>query len=105
MNNNQVKNEKTDVPSTKEMNDKDRLMDTLSTLKHLSNNYSTFLTEASNDHLYDEIIKLFKDIQDLHRLLFNLLFKKGWYILERADENKINMKYQEYSNKANELAQ
>lgn len=103
MNNNQVKNEQTQVPETKEMNDQNRLMDLLNTLKNLTNNYSIFLNEASNDHLYNDIIKLFKDIQDMQRELFNLLFKKGWYILEKADEYKINTKHNEYSSKLNEI--
>jgi spore coat protein CotF len=103
MNNNQVKNAQTPVPQTKDMNDKDRLMDVLNTLKNLTNNYSIFLNEASNDYLYEEMIKLFKDAQDLQRELFNLLFKKGWYTLERADETKITTKFNEYSGKTNEL--
>ncbi|MFA5602790.1 MAG: spore coat protein [Bacilli bacterium] len=103
MNNNQVKNEQTKVPQTKEMNDKDRLTDVLTTLKNITNNYSTFLNEASNDHLYEESIRLFKDTQDSQREIFNLLFKKGWYVLERADQTKITTKYNEYSGKTNEL--
>jgi spore coat protein CotF len=103
MNNNEVKNEQAMVPETKEMNDRDRLMDTLETLKNMTNNYSIFLNEASNEGLYNEGFRMFKDLQEIQRELFELLFKKGWYTLEKADENKINKKYNEYTGKTNEL--
>lgn len=103
MNNNMVQNPKTDVPSTPNINDKDILNDILTTEKNMSNNYSTVLNEISNSSLYNELFKIYQETQETQRELFNLLFKKGWYALEKADVNKINNKYQEYLNLQQEL--
>ncbi|MDD4036414.1 MAG: spore coat protein [Bacilli bacterium] len=96
MNNNMVQNPKTEVPSIPDLNDRDILNDILTTEKNMSNNYSIVLNEASNDFLYNELFKIYQETQSAQRELFNLLFRKGWYALERADANKINSKYQEY---------
>jgi spore coat protein CotF len=103
MNNNMVQNPKTEVPSIPDMNDKNILNDILINEKNMSSNYSTVLNELSNEFLYNELFKIYKETQDAQRNLFNLLFIKGWYALERADMNKINSKYQEYLNLQQEL--
>lgn len=103
MNNNKVQNPKTEVPATKEMNDSDMLNDLLETEKNMTNNYSIALNEASNEWLYDELIKLFKDTQDLQREMFELSFKKGWYVLEHAEEQKVTQEINKLTTKANEL--
>jgi len=105
MNNNKVQNPKTETQSGTQMNDKDVLNDILITEKNMSNNYSIALNEASNDHLYKDFLTIFQETQEAQRQLFNLLFKKGWYTLEKADTNKISEKYQEYSNMVFEMKQ
>lgn len=105
MNNNTVKNPKVEVPSSKQMNDCDFLNCALMTEKSLSNNYSVALNELSNDLLYTEMFKVYKDTQECQRLIFNLLFKKGWYELENADQNKMQQKYNEYNKKLQDINQ
>ena len=48
--NNEIKNEKVQVPNGIEMNDKDYLNSLLSCLKEMTKNFATAMTEASNDH-------------------------------------------------------
>lgn len=102
-NSNIIKNDEQQVPKTREMSDCDYLNDLLSTTKSIANNYSIVISEASNDDLYNEYIKLFKDTQDCQRRLFNLLFKKGWYKLEKADQTKVVMAREENEQQLNEL--
>ncbi|MDD3821899.1 MAG: spore coat protein [Bacilli bacterium] len=103
MNNNQIQNPKEEVPSTMEMNAKDILNDILMSEKNITNNYSVALNEMSNEALYQPLLEIFTETQNTQRDLFDLLFKKGWYPLEKADQNKIAQKYNEYSNMKQEL--
>lgn len=100
---NKVENPKTEIPSTTEMTDKDYIQDMLDTEKCEVKNYAVALTEMSNDSLYKRVFKIFEDTSMAQRDVFNLIFKKGWYSLEKAEEQKINQKYTEYSAKVNEL--
>jgi len=92
MNNNEIKNPKTEVPTGIKMNDCDYLNSVLELEKNLSNNYSIALNEASNDYLYEDYFTLLEDAKDAARELYNLAFQNGWYTLEEAEEQKVNDK-------------
>lgn len=94
MNNNQISNPKTDVPSGIKMNDKDYSNSLLSCLKEMSKNYVLAMTEVSNESLYQRYYSVFKQISDLQREVYELMFRKGWYTLEKADNQKISSKHQ-----------
>lgn len=93
MNNKKIQNQKTEVPTGIELNDKDYMNSLLSTLKEMTKNYATFLTETSNEYLYEEIKKFFDDTLELQRETYELMFQNGWYVLEEAGEQKVNEKY------------
>lgn len=99
----QVKNTKVEVPSSTSMNDEDILNDVLLSFKMLVDNLAIAINEASNDHVYKEYMQLFTDTSKMQAKLFETSFKKGWYILEEADESKITQKYDEFSKKESEL--
>lgn len=101
--NNTLANQEQPTPKNKEMNDIDYLNDMLSTEKRLITNYAIAQIEASNDFLYQEIANINQETNIMQRNLFNLLFKKGWYKLEKAEEQKINTVLGEQENKLNEL--
>jgi spore coat protein CotF len=102
-NSNMVSNPETEVPKTSEMNDSDYLNEILSAEKNMSNNYATVMSEASNDQFYQTLSQIFKETKDSGRTLFSLLFQKGWYRLEKAEQTKIDSVSQEYQQKLNEL--
>ena len=91
--NNEIKNEKVQVPNGVEMNDKDYLNSLLSCLKEMTKNFATAMTEASNDHLYEKYEEMFEDISEMQREVYEVMFQNGWYVLEKADTNKITKKY------------
>ena len=93
MNNNEISNSKTEVPKGTEINDKDYINSLLSCLKEMVKNYSVVLTEASNENLFKVYKKIFDNIITMQRQTFELIFEKGWYILEKAEKNKINNKF------------
>ena len=103
--NQKIENEKTEVPTSIEMNDKDMLNTMLEIEKNLSVNMTTALNEASNEALYEELFPMFESIKDKQRDLFELAFRMGWYSLEQAEEQKITAAYNKHLNCMNELSQ
>lgn len=91
--NNEIKNEKVQVPNGIKMNDKDYLNSLLSRLKDMTKGFNIAMTEASNDYLYDKYLDMFNDLSEMQREVFEVMFQKGWYILEKVDSNKIGKKY------------
>lgn len=94
MNNNQISNPKTEVPKGKSINDKDYMNSLLSCLKEMVKNYATVLTEVSNETLYNEYKATFDEYSSLQREVYELMFRKGWYTLEKAEQQKLDNKYQ-----------
>ena len=91
--NNIIQNKKVEVSKSIELNDKDYLNSINSTLKEMAKNYSVVLTEASNENLFKVYKKIFDNIITMQRQTFELIFENGWYILEKAEKNKINNKF------------
>ncbi len=102
--NNKVNNPETETTKTLEMNDRDYLNSILETEKNLSNNLSIALNEASNNEFFDELYDMFDEIKTNARDAFNLLFKNGWYELEKSEATKIDEEYQKLSSKLKELS-
>lgn len=94
MDNNQIKNPKVEVSSGVALNDKDYMNSLLSCLKEMVKNYAVSLTEASNEVLYEEYKTMFDHYSALQREVYELMFRKGWYVLEKAEQQKIDSKYQ-----------
>lgn len=103
MNNNQIKNTKVEVPTGISMNDKDYINSLLSCLKEMVKNYSIAMTEASNENLFNEYKNMFDEYANLQRETYELMFRKGWYVLEKAEIQKIGEKYQTLNQEFTEL--
>ena len=103
MNNNKISNPKTETSKGIELNDKDHITCLLSTLKEMTKNYATAMTEASNESLYKSYESIFNKLSNLQRETYELMFEKGWYSLEKAENQKINQKYQMLSQEYQDL--
>ena len=93
MNNNKICNTKTEVPTGIKENDKDYLNLLLTLLKDMEKNYAIVLTEASNESLFGKYENIFNNIKNLQREVYELSFRKGWYTIEKAEDTKVNEKY------------
>ncbi|MBP3840496.1 MAG: spore coat protein [Bacilli bacterium] len=93
MNNTQICNPKTEVPKGLGLTDKDYIEGILTVCKDLEKNLTVAMTEASNEKLYHTIFDMFTDIAELQRETYELWFKKGWFILEEEQKEKVNKKY------------
>ena len=104
MNNNQVCNTKVEVPTGMSMNDKDYLTSLLSCLKDMEKNYVIAMTEASCENLYEKHKEVFLAISNLQREVYELMFQKGWYCLEKAENQKIDQKFQTLNQEYQDLS-
>ena len=92
--NNNISNPKTEVPKGTSINDKDYMNSILGTLKEIVKNYSVVLTEVSNENLYNKYKTMFDEYSSLQREVYELMFRKGWYVLEKVEQQKLSAKYQ-----------
>lgn len=94
MNNNQVCNPEVSVSKGIELNEKDYITSLLMCLKEMEKNYVIAMTEASNETLYQNFKETFEELTTLQRKVYELMFRCGWYKLEKTETNKISTKYQ-----------
>lgn len=100
---NVIANPSTNPPKGPEMNDRDRINDLLATEKYMLQSINTACWEASHDQLNQDLLTILNETHQMHRQIFNLMFQKGWYKLERADQNQVQNTYQQYSNYLTQL--
>ena len=91
-NQNKISNPKTEVSKGMKLNDKDYITCLILTLKCMEKNYAIALTEASNESLYQKFYQTFEKISDFQRKVYETMFQKGWYSLEKAENTKISQK-------------
>ena len=89
-----IKNPETKVSKGMELNDRDYITCLLTSLKDIEKNYTIALTEASCENLYNKHKETFLSIAELQREVYELMFQKGWYKLETAENTKIKEKHQ-----------
>ena len=92
--NNSISNPKTEVPKGTSINDKDYMNSLLGTLKEMVKNYAVALTEVSNETLYKEFKNMFNEYTNLQREVYEVMFRKGWYTIEVAEQQKLDNKHQ-----------
>lgn len=91
-----IKNNKTSVSKGAKLNDCDILNDILISYKHLVSSYAIALNEASNKNIYKLYYDVLSSSSKMQVDIFDLSFKKGWYVLETADEDKIEKAYEKF---------
>lgn len=102
--NNQISNPKVEVPTGISLNEKDYITCLVTTLKEMSKGYVTAMTEASNESLFNVYKEILEKVSELQREVYEVMFRKGWYVLEKCDVNKINTKYQTLLQEYNDLS-
>jgi len=83
--------------------EQDNIMILLELEKNMVKNYGVAITEASNDNLNNEFIKLFNDSNKAQRDIYNYALSKGWYQIEAAEQNKISQEQQKLSQKMSSM--
>lgn len=98
-----IQNPETQIPKTPQMNDRDFTNDMLATEKHMTAGYDVFLNEASHQSLYQTMLQIYTETQNCQREFFNLMFKKGWYSFEAANEQGLQQDYQQFQGYQNQF--
>lgn len=98
-----IQNPESQIPKTPQMNDRDFINDLLAQEKYLTTSYSIAMHEASHDGLYQDIMAIFSETEKCQRDLYNLMFKKGWYKIEAADQQKLQQSYQQFQGYTNQF--
>lgn len=101
---NKVCCKETKVDATKNMNERDYLIDILCSEKDITKNMCVALTEASNQKLNKEFKEIFDTVETLQREAYDLAWNNGWYSLEEAQATKISEKQTELQKKLDELS-
>ncbi|WP_050616300.1 spore coat protein [Bacillus testis] len=101
--NSKIQNPKTQQPETPAMNDRDYLNDMLATEKYITNSYSTAMHEASHKGLYEDIFTSFTESSHAQRNVYDLMFKKGWYGLEKAEAQSLAQSHQQFTGYKNQF--
>ena len=83
--------------------EQDNIMILLELEKNMVKNYGVAITEASNDNLNNQFIKLFNDSNKAQRDIYNYVLSKGWYQIESAEQNKIAQEQQKLSQKMSSM--
>lgn len=81
-----------------EMNDRDYLNDILSTEKYLSNGFNTGLSEMQNPKLHQDVQNILNSVHQSQAQLFDLMFQKGWYKMEAAEQQQVSQAYTQFNN-------
>ena len=83
--------------------EEEMLNDTLASCKSLMSLLNIYATEASNEEIEDVIEDIYLQMKDNQRNLYKVMYKKGWYKLEKEDTKKINSAITKFSDYRNEM--
>lgn len=70
-------------------NDKEMLMDALSSQKMMTESYNQFANECASSMLLNEFLNLLSEEHQIQHDVFTELQKRGWYQLQDAPPEKI----------------
>ena len=83
------------------MNDKDYLLEMLTTEKNISVNLVYALNESSKKNIYDLYFKMFKSINKMTKDIYEECLNKGYYQKNTIAEKKIIDSYNQLSKELN----
>lgn len=101
--NNKICNPKTEVEKGTTLNDKDYLEGVLTICKDLEKNLTVAMTEASHEEYYEKVLEMFEEIASLQREIYELYFRKGWFIIEPVQKEMLTEKYDMLAQELNDL--
>lgn len=81
-------------------NDKEKMMDTLNSQKNLTGGYNTFANEAATPEVKSGLMSILNEEHDIQHELWCEINSRGWYPVEKADENKLNTTKTKFSTMA-----
>ncbi len=80
------------------MTDQDIANTILNDYKLMCSSINTYITEAQNEKLRNDYIKVLQDMYSCQKQMFDTMSKKGWYQVQNADMSEIARAQQQYTN-------
>jgi len=80
-----------------EMNERDRINDVLSSVKQMTVGYTIGLNEMQNPKLHQDIQNILNDTHLAQKQIFDVMFQKGWYKMNAADQQEISQAHSQFS--------
>lgn len=71
--------------------------DLLNTQKFMTGVYNTYYCEAATPELKNCISRILADEHQIHEKVFDEMRAHGWYVLEKAEDAKLNSTRQKFS--------
>ena len=82
---------------TNNFDDKAIMTDLLTTEKHMTSAYNTFLCESETTEVISCLSGLLNDEHAIKNELFTEMSSKGWYKTEKAEDAKLNAAKQQFA--------
>ncbi|MDR2655254.1 MAG: spore coat protein [Oscillospiraceae bacterium] len=79
-----------------EFTDKDILQDALTSEKHITGNYNTWVNEAATPEVRAQLQNILNDEHKIQNEIFTEMQSRGWYQTTPADQQKINQARQNF---------
>ncbi len=101
--NKEIFNEEKTILENSNLNEKDYITLMLDIEKKMAKGFVVAMEEASNKELFNDYYDMFDAIINSQRELYEVMFRKGWYKLEVAEEQKIQKKLDFLTNQMAQL--
>lgn len=88
------------MENMKKMTEKELMTDLLSSEKFLTGVYNTYCCEAATSTVKSALMSLLQDVHRMQEEIFGEMNSRGWYQLEKAEEQKITSEKQKFSQMA-----
>ena len=88
------------MENMKKMTEKELMTDLLSSEKFLTGVYNTYCCEAATSTVKSALMSLLQDVHRMQEEIFGEMNSRGWYQLEKAEEQKLNSEKQKFSQMA-----
>ena len=82
------------------MNEQEKMNDLLSTQKFLTGVYNSYCNEAATSAVRSTLTSILADEHRIQEEIFNEMNARGYYPLEKAEDNKISSTKQKFAQKA-----
>ena len=80
--------------------EKMKMTDLLTSQKTLCSLYNTYCCEAATSTVKSALMSLLQDVHRMQEEIFGEMNSRGWYQLEKAEEQKITSEKQKFSKMA-----
>jgi spore coat protein CotF len=81
-----------------QMQDRDLMMDMLSSEKFATSGYNTYANECATPRLREDFLNILRDEHEMQAELFTEINSRGWYPTTPAEQPKIDQAKQKYQN-------